>query len=347
MYKSLFILLLVLSISVPGFGQDISFSQKFVSSPYLNPALTGIFNGTVRIGVQYRNQWNSPLDASFQTYGVSGDLKYKLSLLDKTSRDILGVGIQFINDRIEGIDFNTTLIGLNTAFHKSLNNRFDHFIGVGFQAGIIQKNVNYEQLQFGDQYNNIDSYSFPTAEPLPTNNFAIEDFSVGLLYLISPNRKFSFRGGLAYHHLSGPNVSFFRFDEDYTQNDIIRKFTLHSTASFRMGPYTHLLPRFILQAQGPFFDTEIGANVKFTTFTKDNMTFHLGLGAHVARDLDIVDFTTLVPFIGFQLNNFLIGMSYDIGINTLARHNRNFSTFEFSMSYLGEYDNQPLFCPKF
>lgn len=347
MLRSLFILALVFGLSMSSFAQDISFSQKFVSSPYLNPALTGIFNGTVRIGAQYRNQWSSPLDASFQTYGVSGDLKYRLSILDKTSRDILGVGIQFINDRIEGIDFNTTLIGLNTSFHKSLNNRFDHFLGLGFQVGIIQKNVNYEQLNFGDQYNNIDAYSFPTAEPLPTNNFAIGDFSVGILYLISPNSRFSYRGGIAYQHISGPNVSFFRFNEDYSKNDILRKITLHSSAKFKMGPFTSVIPRFVFLAQGPFYDAEVGANLKFTTFTRDNFTFHLGLSAHVANDLDIIDFTTLVPFVGFQRNNFLIGMSYDIGINTLVRHNRNFSTFEFSLSYLGEYDNQPLFCPKF
>jgi len=347
MIRSLLIPLLVALISLGGYAQDISFSQKFVSSPYLNPALTGIFNGTVRVGVQYRNQWSSPLDASFQTYAASGDLNYKLSLVDKTSRDILGVGIQFVNDRIEGIDFNTSLIGLTAALHKSLNNRYDHFIGVGFQTGIIQKNVNYEQLQFADQYNNIDAFSFPTTEPLPTNNFAVGDFSVGILYLLSPHKRWSVRGGLAYHHLSAPNISFFRFDDDYPKNDIMRKLTLHASSSIRMGPFMRVVPRFIIQSQGPYFDSELGANLKFTTFNKDNLTFHVGLGTHLANDLESVAITTVIPFVGFQLNNFLIGMSYDIGVNTLVRHNRNFSTFEFSLSYLGEYDNQPLFCPKF
>lgn len=347
MLKKIAVILIISLVSTGVMAQDISFSQKYVSSTYLNPALTGIFNGSVRLGVQYRDQWNSPLDASFQSYAASGDLKYNIKAFDETSRDILGVGIQFINDRIEGIDFNTTLIGLNTAFHKSLNNRYDHFLGAGFQVGIIQKNINYEQLQFADQYNNIDAYSFPTAEPLPTNNFAIEDFSFGLLYLISPNSRFSYRAGMAYQHISGPNVSFFRLNDDYSTNDIIRKFTFHNSANFTMGPYLDLIPRLIVQAQGPFVSAEIGANTKFTTFSKDNITFHLGLGAQVARDLESVDITTLIPFVGFQLNNFLIGLSYDIGLNTLIRNNRNFSTFEFSMSYLGEYDNQPLFCPKF
>lgn len=328
-------------------SQDISFSQKYVSSPYLNPALTGIFNGSVRVGAQYRNQWSSPLDVSFQTYAASGDLKYNLDLFDKTSKDILGVGIQFINDRIEGIDFNTSLIGLSTAFHKSLNNRFDHFLGVGFQLGIIQKNVNYEQLNFSDQYNNVDGYSFPTSEPLPTNNFAVEDFSVGILYLISPNKRFSLRSGIAYHHLTTPNISFFRYDEDYPQNDIISKLTFHTSANFKTGPYTNIVPRLIINAQGPYFDTELGANIKFTTFTRDFLTFHLGLGTHIVKDLETIGVSTIVPFAGFQLNNILIGVSYDIGLNTIVRNNRNFSTLEFSVSYLGEYDNQPLFCPKF
>ena len=334
-------------LGASGYTQDISFSQKFVSSPYLNPALTGIFNGSVRVGVQYRDQWNSPLDAAFKTYAASGDLKYRLKFYNQTSQDLLGIGIQFVNDRVEGIDFNTSMISLSTAFHKSLNNRYQHYLGIGFQVGVIQKNVNYEQLYFGDQYNNIDAYSFPTAEPIPTNNFAIEDFGLGLLYLISPNKNMAFRGGLAYQHISTPNVSFFRYDEDYIRNSILPKFTFHTSANFSAGPYMDFIPRMIALFQGPFMDLELGGNIKFTTFTRDYLTFHLGLGTHLVKDLDGIGLTTVSPFAGFQLNNILIGVSYDVGVNTLVRSNRNYSTLEFSVSYLGEYDNQPLFCPKF
>ena len=248
---------------------------------------------------------------------------------------------------MEQIDFNTSLIGLSASFHKSLNPIKQHYLGFGFQIGVIQKNINYEQLQFADQYNNIDAYSFPTAEPLPTNNFATEDLSLGILYLISPNNKFSFRAGAAYHHITTPNNSFFRYDDNYSTNDLLSKFTFHSSASFKTGVYTDIIPRIIFNLQGPFMDIELGGRIKFTTFTRDNLTFHLGLGTHIVKDLDLVGISTAVPFVGFQLNNVLIGMSYDIGINTLLNNKRNFSTFELSVSYLGEHDNQPLFCPKF
>jgi type IX secretion system PorP/SprF family membrane protein len=342
-------LILVFIIATQSFlnAQDISFSQKFVSSQYINPALTGIFNGTVRMGVQYRSQWNNPLETSFQTYAASGDLNYRMNRWEHTSKDLLGVGILFVNDRIEGFDFNSSLIGLSFAFHKSLDKRFNHYISAGIQGGIIQKNINYDQLQFGDQYNNIDAYSFPTAEPRPSNNFAIEDINVGINYLYNPSKKFSIRAGLAFQHLSTPNLSFFRFNDNYIENDILRKITFHSTASFGINPFAHIQPRLIIHNQGPFFDTELAATFKFTTFERDYLTFHLGLGTHLVRDLESVGFSTVVPFMGLQVNNILIGMSYDVGISTLARHNRNFSTFEFSLTYLGQYDNQPLFCPKF
>jgi type IX secretion system PorP/SprF family membrane protein len=347
MFKRITLFLSLIFVLQSGFAQDISFSQRFVSSPYLNPALTGIFNGTVRIGAQYRDQWNSPLDASFQTYAASGDLKYNLNLFKQTSDDILGIGIQFVNDRVEGIDFNTSLIGLSAAFHKSLNPRKQHFLGFGMQLGVIQKNVNYEQLIFADQYNNVDDYSFPTAEPVPTNNFAIADLSLGILYLISPSKSFSLRAGLAFHHISTPNLSFFRFNEDYDKNDILPKITFHTTASFKTGAFTHLMPRFIIHTQGPFVDMELGSNIKFTTFNRDFLTFHLGLSTHIVKDLGTIGMASVVPFVGFQLNNVLVGVSYDVGINTLLHNQRNFSTLEFSVSYLGEYDNQPVFCPKF
>ena len=142
-------------------------------------------------------------------------------------------------------------------------------------------------------------------------------------------------------------MSFFRFNDDYDNNDIFPRFTFHTSAGIKTGAYTQFIPRIVFNSQGPFMDLEFGSNLKFTTFSKDNLNFHLGLSAHVVRDLETVGISSVVPFVGLQLDNILIGASYDVGVNTLINNKRNFSTLEFSISYLGEYDNQPIFCPKF
>ncbi len=55
-------------------SQDIHFSQFYMSPLNLNPAMTGVMNGNIRLTGNYRNQWASVLrDKSFRTYSVSYD----------------------------------------------------------------------------------------------------------------------------------------------------------------------------------------------------------------------------------------------------------------------------------
>src|SRR3954463_15702477 len=52
---------------------DPHFSQYYVYPSWLNPALTGAFDGDYRISGIYRNQWSSITNA-FSTIGLSADM---------------------------------------------------------------------------------------------------------------------------------------------------------------------------------------------------------------------------------------------------------------------------------
>src|SRR6185437_7654822 len=56
----------------PATAQDPAFSQFFASPLSLNPALTGKFNGSVRVAGNYRNQWPQ-INNAFITSTVSID----------------------------------------------------------------------------------------------------------------------------------------------------------------------------------------------------------------------------------------------------------------------------------
>src|SRR5687767_6335292 len=51
---------------------DPHFSQYYVYPSWLNPALTGAFDGTYRVSGIYRNQWGN-VSVPYQTPGVSVD----------------------------------------------------------------------------------------------------------------------------------------------------------------------------------------------------------------------------------------------------------------------------------
>ena len=64
-------------------GQDIHFSQFYMSPLTLNPALTGVMNCNTRLVGNYRNQWASVLGkSSDNTYAVSYDQKMPVGRYD-------------------------------------------------------------------------------------------------------------------------------------------------------------------------------------------------------------------------------------------------------------------------
>ena len=72
--RRIFYVLLCVSWFSPGISraQDPAFSQFFASPLTLNPALTGKFNGTLRVAGNYRNQWPQ-INNAFVTSTISVD----------------------------------------------------------------------------------------------------------------------------------------------------------------------------------------------------------------------------------------------------------------------------------
>ncbi len=303
-YKLIFIFVFIVSI---GKTQDINFSQAYVSGTYLNPALTGLFSGFVRVSTQYREQGRGNLDNIFKTYVISSDIKYHFKTFNKFSQDVLGVGIYFINDRLDLYDFNTNIISLSLSYHKALGFRTKQYIGIGFQGGIMQRNINREHLTFEDMYDKVASYSFPTAEPVFANNFAVGDFSLGMYYTISPTSRLKIGTGLAYQHFSTPNLSFYRNSQNIeSQNNLYPKITYHASLDIKSGSFTTIQPRLRYVKQGPYFDLEAGSNLKLSSFNWDQVAMHFGLGLHVIKDLDSVFVGPVVPFFGLQYKDFMM-----------------------------------------
>ena len=93
--KIFFLVILVCNITFV-VAQDFHFSQYWSAPLKLNPALTGFYNGNLRVAATYRNQWIGL--RSYSTYAVSTDARFFQNLLDE---DVLGLGLGFYQE-IEG-----------------------------------------------------------------------------------------------------------------------------------------------------------------------------------------------------------------------------------------------------
>lgn len=342
---------LFLGMSSSILAQDPHFSQFYASPLTLNPALAGTSPGNYRVAVNYRDQWRGALDNPLRTFSAAGDLKYYMN--DRQNRpDIASGGFMFFSDQVSDFDLNTNQIAVVGAYHKSLDQNIDHYLGLGFQIGLIQKSINYEDLFFQDQFNSINDFNLPTGELLPANNFAFFDFAVGLNYSISPVKGRQYFGGISYSHITTPNISFYKLDQTpnpalVRENALFAKLTGYAGMSMTSSEKMEIQPRILFLSQGPHTEVNLGTNFKYKLDDYGDKHLHFGPWIRTVNNESGFGVESLVASIGIELKNILFGLSYDHSLGDLITDRKGLNALEISITFLGEVDNNDGFCPTF
>ncbi len=344
MKKSLYLLLLCL-LTLQLSAQDTHFTQFYAAPLTLNPALAGAFDGTFRASAIYRDQWRGSLDRPFQTFGTALDMRYKVGR-SLQYNDAVGIGILMFSDRVKEIDFNNTQLSVFGAYHKALDVNDRQILSIGFQAGFGQRNINFEDITFGDQFNGIDGYSNPTDEELPEGNISYGDVSVGLFYLLTTSDDFSFHIGGTIHHFNEPNISFYK--SIGVEEKLFIRYSAQLGFTINSGERLKLLPRLLFSKQGPHMEGNAGLNARFAMSDFNASAIHIGSWVRpVAYDEDNFDLDAVVFLAGFEFQNILFGLSYDLNVNHIQNYRGGQNAFELSIAYLGAYENESVLCPVF
>ena len=347
----LFVFTLCFSKSEEVKAQDPHFSQFYASPLTLNPALAGTSPGNYRVAVNYRDQWRGALDNPLRTFSAAGDLKFYLNK-NRNRPDIVSAGFMFFSDQVSDFDLNTNQIAIVGAFHKSLDQKFDHYIGGGIQLGLIQKSINYEDLLFQDQFNSVNAFDLPTGELLPANNFGFIDFAVGLNYSIAPTKDRMYFAGLSYAHITTPNVSFYRIDQTpnpslVRENALFAKLTGYAGMSMRSTENLEIQPRVLFLAQGPHTEVNLGSNFKYKLDDYGEKYLHFGPWLRTVSNESGFGIESFVASVGIELKNVLFGLSYDHNLGDLITDRKGLNALEISITFLGEVENNDGFCPTF
>jgi len=131
-YKFLLVKVTVALLATNVFAQqDPMYTQYMFDKMLINPAYVGSSNwivGTLKHRSQFLGIEGGP---STQTFTAHMPIQSKN----------LGVGVKFINDKIA--EFGRTHVGLNGAYHIRMR---DAKLSFGLEAGIINQNINYNNL---------------------------------------------------------------------------------------------------------------------------------------------------------------------------------------------------------
>lgn len=123
--------------SIFSFSQDIFFNQYNHAPLIINPALTGDFDGNLRVNAIYRNKGQNPfINHHLRSVFLSVDSKYKISETTK-----IGYGFTGLNDASGMTPFNANAIGLSGAITRIIGDEDleYHVFSLGVSSGLIYK----------------------------------------------------------------------------------------------------------------------------------------------------------------------------------------------------------------
>ncbi|MCD9014524.1 PorP/SprF family type IX secretion system membrane protein [Parachryseolinea silvisoli] len=315
-------LILVLEGAVT--AQDPQFSQFYAAPLYLNPALAGGTN-QARAGLNYRNQWPS-IDANFTT--LSAYFDYFIE--DYNS----GIGVILSQDREGLAGLRSLSLGLQYSYELSITKELGFRPGV--QIGIFNRDVNFDKLTFGDQYdpNTGQLISQQTAETFKTQSArTFVDLSFGGVFFTK-----SAWLGVSAWHLTQPNQSLIG-----EESKLPVKLSLHGGFKFFMKPGTtgsgvyarkaerSISPAFQYRHQGEWDQMDLGLYFTFEPLVLG--TWYRGVPFKKVGDA--VNNESIVLLIGFTQigakDAINIGYSYDYTISKLGTGSGG--AHEFSLVY--------------
>lgn len=337
-------LVLILTVSAVR-GQDIHFSQFYMSPLTLNPALTGVMNCNTRIVGNYRNQWASVLGRNaYNTYNISYDQKMPVGRYD-----YFGFGGTLWSDVAGSLDFQTLTLKLSGAYSRRVggDRRKSHYLVMGAEAGVSQRSLDYTNAQWPSQVTDgeYDPNISSGEGPLP-DNFIFGDVGLGLLWFSVLNKNSNFYAGAAINHLNQANLSFYRPDD---VEKYYTKLVFHAGGEFPMNNSVSLVPGAVFFTQGPSIEINAGNSFRFNLDSYSDQSFQFGGWIRLARHfVDPILVDAIILSTRFDYSQWGIGFSYDINVSSLSKESRGNGGFEFSMIYLicGP-QNRGVYCPKF
>lgn len=315
--KKLFLLFFGLFTSLCSIirAQDFHLSQYDAAPLFLNPSMTGMFDGKYRGHVHYRTQWSNISTKPFTTTGFSFDMPLKK----------FGAGIQIMNSRAGAGNYNAFTTVLSFAYDLASKSNMHH-LAIGIQAGIIQKSIKADKLVFGNQYDYINGGGFntdiPSGEAFRGYNYIIPSVNAGLFYYFAKsNAQLNPFLGFSFFNITQPEEHFF----DAAGNKLPMRSTIHGGIKIGLNEKIQLLPKFIYMQQAG--RSEFAGSLLMYYFLTDANTYLLFGPTYRIKDAAILE-------AGIKKNAFLIRVSYDINISALKTISYYRGGFEASLTYI-------------
>lgn len=292
----------LLFFTVSSNAQDPVFSQFYSTPLQLNPAFAGVTYAP-RITLNYRNQYPNWPNA-YATYAAT----YEQSVEALNS----GFGLIVMTDAAGDKLYRSNRI--SGVFGYKVRIKREHVLKFGVQAGIIQSFIDWDRLQFVDQFDELNGIgdgaggTNPTEEIRPESlNRTIPDISAGIMYY-SPK----FHAGFSVKHLNSPDDDLLLINNNL-QAGLPLRLTAHGgwevilEKGNNRRPPTFISPNLMFVKQGDFGQINGGVYAGLRQF-------YGGIWyRHTFSNPDAI-----IALVGYKVGVMRIGYSFDLTVSNLA-----------------------------
>lgn len=337
--KRLLTISLSLLLSLGLWAQDVHFSQFYAAPIALNPSFTGSFDGLLRFGANYRNQWRS-VTIPYKTFSFYTDVNL---FRDKfRNGDWIGAGFLLINDIAGTTDLTTTKVSTSFAYHKSLSIENNFYLSAGISAMYINKKIDFSSLLFDSQWDDIGFNSnLNPNEPFADNSIHYFDLHWGVSLMYFLQDKFNFRVGFSMAHANAPKESFIG-----SENALERRPVAHLYGDIRITKTVRVHPGISFMTQKRARELLTGANAVYRIYYTRQKYVGVYFGLWY-RNQD-----ALYPLTGVEINRTRILFNFDMNLSKLQPASHTRGAVELSIvQIIDPYKERPTNisrqCPRF
>lgn len=303
------------------FAQDPHFTQ-FTGAPFtVNPAFTGVFNGTARFMSNYRQQWANLVDP-FTTAVIAGDVKVG-NYDPSVGQHPFNLGIQLMNDKSMAGAFRSNYGGLTASYHVKLDEAETQTLGLGLSFNYGSRRIDFSSISFDRQFTSGGfDLSLPNGESAMQNMQPFFSVGAGLLFRVSdPITGSYFDVGFSGYHLNRPIQT--------VMNDPNQVLPTRWSGQISFQRYINdvsiinLNALYQNQAEVSYLLTGISIS---RLFGEENSNMIGGGIWYRSKE-------SFAPYSYVEYNKMRIGFSYDITFNNLKKVLTPASSFELSIQW--------------
>lgn len=335
-------IILVSLMAVSAGAQDIHFSQFYENAIMRNPALTGIFSGDYKVGANYRTQWSN-ISVPFRTFLVSAETRVATN---RQVGDYLSFGVAATYDMAGSISFNSLQVYPALNYNKSLEDKRNSYLSVGFAGGYIQRSVDFSKATFSSQYIN-GSYSSTNMSGENFNNTTLQNYDVAagisLNSSAGPGNIVNYYVGFSAFHLNKPKHA---FKDDNVLIVLATKYAGNAGFSWRINSQFGLVGHMDYYKQGTYTQLIGGGMASWQTANETGGNFKIYAGLFVrAKD-------AIIPTFKIDYDIYSLTFSYDVNSSSLQPYTRGAGGTEISLFIRGRYKKNTQYgsnvsCPRF